>query len=188
MHLVLIGQALTAEVTGSKDSSVRQQCGIKLLTRYEQALWKMMCGDVPMPPSPTQVGRFQAVTAGGVRLVQTPELDPELARELVLAGNIGELPQKIPLSLVTGIPAVRERLLSPADVTGSEPRAVTAGPVFKTLKEIVDDGDVRPATTVGSLKMARFRDPNGFPGEKGRRGQAKLYDPKELSDYDMARG
>ena len=188
MHLILIGQMLTAEVTGSKDSSVRSQCGIKLLTRYELALWRMMCGDVPMPPSPSQVGRFQAVTADGVREVQTPELDPVLARQLVLAGTIGELPQSIPLSLVTGIPEVARMASSPADVTGSGPLAVTAGPERMTLKEIVDKGRVRPGTTLAALKMARFRDKSGFPEEKGRRGQAALYDPKELEDYDMARG
>ena len=188
MHLILIGQMLTAEVTGSKDSSVRSQCGIKLLTRYELALWKMMCGDVPMPSSPTQVGRFQAVTASGVREVQTPELDPVMARELVLAGDVGELPATIPLSLVTGIPEVARMASSPADVTGSGPLAVTAGPELMTLKEIVAKGRVRPATTVGALKMARFRDRGAFPEEKGHRGQAALYDPREVQDYDMARG
>jgi hypothetical protein len=187
-HLVLVGQALTAEVTGSKDSSVRQQCGIKLLTRYEVALWKMMCGDTPMPPSPTQVGRFQAVTAGGVRLVQTPELDPVVARAEVLAGIIGELPAKIPHSLVTGIPGFLDRVSSPADVTGSVPLAITAGPRLATLRQIVDDGHVRPATTVSALKMERFRHRSAFPESKGKDGQADLYDIDEVSAYDMARG
>jgi hypothetical protein len=188
MHLILIGQMLTAEVTGSKDSSVRSQCGIKLLTRYELALWKMMCGDVPMPPSPTQTGRFQAVTASGVREVQTPELDPVLARELVLAGTIGELPHKIPLSLVTGIPEVARMAFSPADVTGSGPPAVTAGPKLVTLRAAVDGGHVRPGTTVGSLKMERFRHRKEFPEVKGHRGQSDLFDLEEIAAYDMARG
>ena len=51
-HLLMIGQMLTAEVTGSKDSSVRTQCGIKLMARYEASGWKIMCGDVPMPGVP----------------------------------------------------------------------------------------------------------------------------------------
>jgi hypothetical protein len=189
MHLILLGQMLTAEVTGSKDSSVRSQCGIKLLTRYELALWKMMCGDVPMPPSPTQMGRFQAVTAGGVREVQTPELDPVLARELVLAGDVGRLPSTIPASLVTGIPEVARMVSSPADVTGLEPLPVIgAGPRLATLRRIVDDGHVRVGTTVGALKMERFRHRSAFPESKGKDGQADLYDIDEIAAYDMARG
>src|SRR5262249_59211343 len=119
MHLVLIGQALTAEVTGSKDSSVRQQCGIKLLTRYELALWRMMCGDVPMPPPPTQLGRYQAVTAGGVRLVQTPELDPVRAREMVLAGGIGGVAAAGAPALGSWIPPVAARMGPPPLCTRS---------------------------------------------------------------------
>jgi hypothetical protein len=188
-HLALVGQALTAEVTGSKDSSVRQQCGIKLLTRYEQALWRMMCGDVPMPSSPTQRGRYQAVFAGETHLTQTPQIDRRHARELVLAGNIGKLPSTIPRSLVTGIPGVFDSGPWAADVTGSGPLAVTAaGPVLVTLKEAVERGRVRPATTVAALKMCRFRDRDGFPEKRGSDGQAALYDADELSAYDMARG
>lgn len=189
MHLVLIGQALTAEVTGSKDSSVRNQCGIKLLTRYEQPLWKMMCGDVPMPPSPTQVGRFQAVTAGGVREVQTPELDPVQAREMVLASDMAALPSTIPRSLVTGIPGVPDSGLSPADVTGSGPPAITAGPRLVSLREAVDRGLVRPTTTLASLKMARYRDRSAFPEprDQGRRRE-DLFEAQELTAYDLARG
>jgi hypothetical protein len=194
MHLILIGQMLTAEVTGSKDSSVRSQCGIKLLTRYELALWKMMCGDVPMPPSPTQVGRFQAVTASGVKEVQTPELDPVMARELVLAGTIGELPSGIPLSLVTGIPGLLDNLPSPADVTVTSPVAVTARPrVMVTLKQAVERGHVGPGTTQASLKMAMWRDRQRPEGEQmsprpvARDGNADLFIADEIAAFDASR-
>src|SRR5262249_39474294 len=197
MHLVLIGQALTAEVTGSKDSSVRSQCGIKLLTRYELALWRMMCGDVPMPPSPTQVGRFQAVTAGGGREGQTPELDPVRARGMVLGGDVAGLPSKIPLSLVTGIPCVREALLSSALVTGSAIPA--AGPVtdkprvMVTLRQAVERGHVGPHTTRNSLKMAIWRDHQRSKGERmapwpvSRDGKEDLYVADELTAFDASR-
>jgi len=192
-HLVLIGQALTAEVTGSKDSSVRSQCGIKLLTRYEAPTWKMMCGDTPMPPSPTQVGRFQLVTSGGVREVQTPQLDPVMARALVLAGNIGRLPSTVPRSLVTGIPGL-DSGPSPADVTVTPPLPVTAGPrVMVTLKQAVERGYVGPGTTWAGLKMAMWRDRQRPEGERmsplpvARDGNADLFLADEIAAFDASR-
>jgi hypothetical protein len=196
-HLVMIGQALTAEVTGSKDSSVRQQCGIKLLTRYELALWRMMCGDAQMPPSPTQLGRYQAVTAGGVRLVQTPELDPVVAREMVLAGDIGELHPLTPLSLVTGIRRVAAHMASPALVTGSPVSAagpVTGAPrVMVTLKQAVERGHVGPHTTRNALKMAIWRDHQRPESEQmapwpvSRDGKEDLYLADEIAAFEASR-
>jgi hypothetical protein len=188
MHLILIGQMLTAEVTGQRDSSVKANCGIKMLARYEQKGWRIMCGDIPMPPPPTTTGRVQVVTTGAPQEVQTPELDPVESREMVLAGNIAPLPSTIPRSLVTGIPDLPGSGPWPADVTGSGVPAVTAGPVLVTLKEAVDKGLVRPSTTLASLKMARFRDRAAFPAVRGRDGQADLFDADDLSAYDLARG
>jgi hypothetical protein len=196
-HLVLVGQALTAEVTGSKDSSVRSQCGIKLLARYELPTWRMMCGDVPMPSSPTEKGRYQAVTASGVREVQTPRLERVRARQMVLDGELGQLPSTVPLSLVTGIPRVAERMASPALVTGSAiPVAgpVTGAPrVMVTLKQAVERGHVGPQTTRNSLKMAIWRDHQRPEGEQmapwpvARDGKEDLYLADEIAAFDASR-
>lgn len=188
MHEVLIGQMLTAEVTGSRDSSVKENCGIKLLARYGAKGWRVMCDDIPMPPPPTVLGRVQAVTAGGAQEVQTPEFDPVPGRELVLAGDIGLLPSTIPRSLVTGIPELARVPSSPAAETVSAPRPVTAGPRLVSLSEAVRDGLVRPSTTLGGLRMARFRDRQSFPEVRGRDRSADLFDAGELAAYDMARG
>ncbi len=184
-HLILVGQMLTAEVTGSRDSSVREQCGVKFLTRYGVKGWRVMAEDIPMPPPPSVLGRFQVVAAGKVREVQTPELDPELARELVLDGVVSPLPSTMPRSLVTGIPAGVDAASPPADVTVSGPVPVTAGPRLVGLAEAA--ALLAPHTTHGSLMMMRYRDRDGFPARRGKRGKEFLYDLDELADYDLAR-
>lgn len=188
-HLVLIGQMLTAEATGSRDSSVKENCGIKLLARYGQKGWRIMADDVPMPPSPTVLGRVQVVTGQRVREAQVPEIDAVEAREMVLAGNMAVLPHDMPcrppLPVTARAPALAGGPdLGPETVTVS-PSAPPA-PQRVTLSEAVRLGILHPATTVPALRMARFRDP-GFPGHAGMRGAAMEYDAAALTAYDLAR-
>src|SRR4249919_417291 len=188
MHLVLLGQMLTAEVTGSKDSSVREQCGITLMARYRERGWRLMCGDVPMPSPPTELGRVQVVTAGGTRVAQVPEIDPEMARQMVLDGIISPLPHNMPCQparprqpvTVTGAP-----MLNGASDLRAETAPVTPprGPVG--LKAAVDEGLLHPGTTLGALRMARHR--KNFPPRAGKRGSEYLYDPVELAAWDVGR-
>jgi len=193
MHEMLIGQMLTAEVTGSRDSAVKENCGIKLLARYTPKGWRIMCDDIPMPPAPSVLGRIQTVTAGGVHETQVPELDPVEARQLVLDGNIGLLPPTIPRCLVTGIPGLPGGP-SPADVTVTPPLPVTAGPrVMVTLKQAVERGYVGPGTTWASLKMAMWRDRQRPEGERmsplpvARDGNADLFLADEIAAFDASR-
>ncbi len=92
MHLVLIGQMLTAEVTGSRDSSVKANIGVTAMARYQLPGWRTAVGDVPMPPPPSVLGRVQLVTAGGVKETQTPKDDFLLYRELAMAGTVDAVP------------------------------------------------------------------------------------------------
>ena len=46
---------------------------------------------------------------------------------------------------------------------------------------------LHPATTVPALRMARFRDKEGFPRRAGLRGAEHEYDAAELIAYDLAR-
>lgn len=184
-HLVLVGQMLTAEATGSRDSSVKENCGIKLLARYGPKGWRIMADDIPMPPPPTALGRVQVVTAGGAREAQVPELDPELARQLVLDGIISPLPHGMPCGparpvTVSGQPELESRP-GPADVTVSV--SPPLGPVG--LAEAVQAGILHPDTTVGALRMARFR--KQLPAHVGMDGPEFLYDPAELAEWDAGR-
>ncbi|HEY6276037.1 MAG TPA: hypothetical protein VIX86_06865 [Streptosporangiaceae bacterium] len=186
MHLVLIGQMLTAAVTGRRDSSVKENCGIKMLARYGPKGWRMMAEDVPMPPSPEQLGRVQVVTGRRVRETQTPEHDPVEARRMVLGSDVAKLPPGMPRCLMAHVtpPALAGGGFSPAAETVSAPAPGT-GPVG--LREAVASGRLLAGTTLGSLRMMRFRDRDGFPRPAGRRGSEDLYDLAALADYDEAR-
>jgi hypothetical protein len=186
-HLILVGQMLTAEATGSRDSSVKENCGIKLLARYGPKGWRMMAEDIPMPPPPTVLGRVQVVTGGKAREAQVPEMDEVAARQMVLDGVISPLPHDMPC---------RPRLpVSPApELEGAPdqhpetaiPVSPVPGPGLVTLREAVRLGVVHPATTLPSLRMARFRDAD-FPVRRELRGAEHLYAAAELAAYDLAR-
>src|SRR5262249_56791597 len=117
--------------------------------------------------------------------------------EMVLAGDIGELPPAVPLSLLTGIPRVAAHMASPALVTGSAIPA--AGPVtdkprvMVTLRQAVERGHVGPHTTRNSLKMAIWRDHQRPEGERmapwpvSRDGKEDLYLAEELTAFDASR-
>jgi hypothetical protein len=188
-HMLLVGQMLTAEVTGSRDSAVREQCGIKLLCRYGQPTWRALCGDIPMAPSPDHVGRWQVVTGRKVRQVQTPHLDPVAARRMVLESEMAQLPPGMPRSLMAHVtvPAlVAANGVPPAAETVS---ATVAAPRLVTLKEAVASGELHPLTTEGGLMMQRHRD-RDFPvnhGKGGKTGRAYLYELAELAAYDAER-
>ena len=184
-HLILVGQMLTAEATGSRDSSVKENCGIKLLARYGPKGWRMMAEDIPMPPPPAQIGRVQLVTAGQAREVQTPELDPVEARRLVLDGNPALLPPGMPCRPAAATVSAAPALEGPSDL-GPETISVSPPPGPLTLRDAVRAGILHPSTTIASLRMARHRDP-AFPARKGVDGRDYLYDAAELAAYDAAR-
>lgn len=94
MHLVVIGQMLTADVLGGGD--VRENIGVRMLTRYTQNSWKMQAGDIPMPPPSRVPGRWQQLASGEVTEVQVPYLDMEQARELAVGGIVTSCPAGMP--------------------------------------------------------------------------------------------
>ena len=185
-HLCLVGQMLTAEATGSRDSSVKEQCGIKLLSRYGPKNWRIMCDDVPMPPPSDVLGRIQVVSAGKARETQTPELDPVEARDLVLASDMALLPSDMPcrprLPATVAAVAVLDR---PSDL-GAATVSVAGWPPRVTLAEAVHLGVVHPDTTLSSLRMGRHRDER-FPARAGQRGTDFEYDPAALAAWDQSR-
>ena len=190
MHMILIAQMATAEVTGFRDSSVKSNVGVWAMARYGQPSWRTAVGDVPMPPSPDHPGRIQLAVARGVHEVQVPLLDTELARELALSGRVTPCPAGMPGAVtVSRHPALAggSDLLAETPVTPpvvSIPAA--AGGHAVTLGEAVALGIVHRKTTEAALKMARFRDPD-FPGSTGMRKTAKLYDPAALAAWDQTR-
>lgn len=185
MHLVLIGQMLTAAATGSKDSSVKENVGIKAMARYSPNAWKNMAPEWPMPPKPEAVGRIQLVTAGGVRETQVPLVDLEAARELVLAGTMTPCPAGMP-----GAPRVTETVLPALHAGSEQPVVAVAEPVpvagsgAVTLSEAVRMGVV--PLSLSSLRMYRHRD-HDFPVKVGQRGLAHEFEPDAIAAWWAAR-
>lgn len=184
-HLALVGQMLTAEATGSRDSSVKEQCGVKLLSRYGPKGWRMMAEDIPMPPPPAELGRVQVVTGGQAREAQTPEFDPWEGRRLVLAGDMTPLPHGMPGAPLLPVPALA---MSPGGPSGQRLSHETGGslgqgPRRVTIAEAVEMGDV--SCSKAALRKASQRP--GFPPRRGWRGQAAEYEARELAEWDAGR-
>lgn len=183
-HLILVGQMLTAEATGSRDSSVKENCGIKLLSRYGPKGWRIMAEDVPMPPPSDVTGRVQVVTAGKSREAQVPEMDEVLARSMVLDGIISLLPHGMPCKPPHPVTAGVPQLEAPSE-QGLVTVSVTPGPGPVSLSEAVRQGILHPGTTLGALRMARHR--GQLPGHVDVRGSEYLYDPAALAGWDAGR-
>lgn len=187
-NLVFVGQMLTAEVTGSRDSSVREQARVKLLAGYGPKAWAMQAGpDVPMPPPPTVVGRIQVVNGAAVTAAQVPEMSGVRARELVLASDMALLPEDMPCRPRMPATVAAGRVLDTGPDQGVATVSVAPAPRLVTLQEAINLGVVHPDTTLSSLRMARHRDRGNFPERADLRGRDYVYEAQELADYDQAR-
>jgi hypothetical protein len=163
MHLVPIGQMLKADVLGGGD--VRENIGVRMLTRYTQNSWKMQAGDIPMPPPSRVPGRWQQLASGEVTEVQVPYVDMEQARELAVGGTVTPCPPGMPGR--AGVPSVRRLALPP----GASDQRVVVGhaeevAVGLTIKEALAEGVFGPL----GLEAARKRVQRAGLKDTGRRG------------------
>jgi len=176
---------LTADVTGGRDSSLKQNVGVWAMARYGAAGWRTAVGDIPMPPSPDNPGRMQMVMARGVRETQAPLIDLDLAREYAVAGTVTPCPAGMPGAVtVSRVPAL-QGAPDQSGVTVTTPPARIAAGRMVTLSEAVSIGVVHRDTTLAALRMARFR--RELPDAAGKRGTALEYDAAELAAWDLAR-
>lgn len=190
MHMIMIGQMLTADATGSRDNSVKTNFGIWAMARYGPSSWGTAIGrDVPMPPSPTQLGRVQLVVAGEVKETQTPKPDGVLYRELAMAGEVTMCPEGMPgARQVPAVLGARQLSVGGPEqgiVLGAEPVRGQPG-AWVTLAEAVDQGISSRA--LGTLQRASTREPE-FPEPvlPKRQGVAAKYDAVALKEYEDAR-
>jgi len=163
MHLVPIGQMLRADVLGGGD--VRENIGVRMLTRYTQNSWKMQAGDIPMPAPSRVPGRWQQLASGEVSEVQVPLIDLEEARELATGGIVTRCPPGMPGR--AGVMSVPRLALPPGAsdqrVVVGQAEEVTTG---LTIREAVADGIFGPL----SLEAARRRVHRAGLKDTGRRG------------------
>ena len=164
MHLEPIGQMLRADVLGGGD--VRENIGVRMLTRYTQNSWKMQAGDIPMPPPSRVQGRWQVIASGEVTEVQVPYVDMEQARELAVGGVVTPCPPGMPGR--AGVATVRPRLALPPGV--SDQRVVQG-----QCEEIATGLTIKEALAEGifgrsSLDAVRKKIQRARLEDAGRRG------------------
>jgi hypothetical protein len=177
MHLIVIGQQLTAETLGG--GSVRENIGVRCLARYSQNTWKMQAGDVPMPPSPSVLGRVQCIASGGVSEAQVPLMDLEQVREQACAGVVTPCPVGMP-GAGRGGPELKVPGRMPINMGADQPYVLGM-----TLAEAIAEGVLR--RTIQSARKEAQRP--GFPSPVGetRQGVASRYWPGELGEWENER-
>jgi hypothetical protein len=164
MHLVPIGQMLKAEVLGGGD--VRENIGVRMLTRYTANSWKMQAGDIPMPPPSRVPGRWQQIASGEVTEVQVPWVDMEQARDLAVAGTVTSCPAGMPGR--AGAVSVQPPALPP----GASGQRIVQGTVEEvavgmTVAEAVADGIFGPLSVESAARRVRRAglEPTGKRGD-----------------------
>lgn len=170
MHLIVIGQMLTAASLGGGD--VRENIGVRMLARYTSNSWKMQAGDLPMPPPSDIPGRVQVIASGVVREAQVPLMDMEQCRELALSGTVTRCPVGMP-----GVGHVVRVPLPSLPSSGGPEQPVFLGsgtipgrpPGTLTLREAAGEGLFR------SLDSARKAAQRYELEPAGREGSSHLY-------------
>jgi hypothetical protein len=184
---LLIGQMITVAVTGKNDSSVKANCGVKFLARYELPQWRAMTS-LPMAPVPTVKGRVQIITASGVRETQVPLVELEQARELVLAGDVTPCPAGMPyVGAVTRVPELAGGGSDQASVTSPGPSGNGSGNAV-TIPDAIAMRITGP--TSGAVRTAMSRDRSAgleVPVIVGQRGTHNLFDPVALAEWERRR-
>ena len=177
MHLITIGQMLTAASLGGGD--VRENMGVRVLARYTANSWKMQAGDLPMPPSPGTPGRVQVVTGGEVREAQVPLMDLGQCRELAVSGTVTSCAEHMPMlppGLAVPPDAISDTrpdlgiVLGRGGIPGRPPGTITASEAHreglypsleaarKALQRAVERRQIAPAGKDGTANLFYISD------------------------------
>jgi len=184
MNLVCIGQRLSVKGLGG-DGDMKENIGTIALGRYSPSNWRMNAEDFPMPPKSTIPGRLQIVT-DKVREVQGINMTALEARQLATAGAVALFPPDAPGARVIAGRAEAVNGAEHSPVTGTSPVYPGLPPVgvtgLVTLSEAVEQGIV--GRSLGALRIARHR--HQLPAAAGVRGNAQVWHPEELREWDLA--
>ena len=202
MNLFMVGQMLTARVTGgtSGGGEARENVGIRMLARYTKRNWEMLVPEFPMPPNSRVLGRIQVVASGDVRETQAAYITGNQARDLATSGVVSLLPEGMPGSTLTigagkphssaEIPGVQENTnQTVTDLKQNTQLAITQ-PVMQpvTLAEAVNMGLTR--YKLNTLRTYRRTDPT-FPKPVDRPPTgditAHYYDPVSIAEYKSSK-
>jgi hypothetical protein len=166
MHLIVIGQMLTAASLGGGD--VRENIGVRMMARYTANSWKMQT-DLPMPPPSDVPGRVQIIASGTVREAQVPLMDFEQCRDMAVSGTVTPCPDDMP-----GIGHVLHVPLPPPPQTVSDLGFVLGQPTGRppgtiTLREAAAEGLFPSLVAARKAIQRRGLEP------AGKDGSAHLY-------------
>jgi hypothetical protein len=205
VNLVYIGQRLSAKATSGGSGDARENLGVLLMSNPAASTWKMLVGDRHALPAATSVqGRLQVVTASAVTEVQGAYVTGAQAREYATSGEIavprddmpcvgGLAPVGTPERAAQHVPdlAIQGPQSPGQGNVGETPGFVPASPVPPpppiTGPEAVAQGVLTGFNSWDSAHKALMRDPAGPRPGTGKRGNAPLWDPVELADWNEQR-
>jgi hypothetical protein len=171
MHLVVIGQMLTAASLGGGD--VRENIGVRMMARYTANSWKMQT-DLPMPPPSDVPGRVQIIASGSVREAQVPLMDFEQCRELAVSGTVTPCPDGMPgIGQRSHVPLLTSSQQAP-DQQFVLPSPSGRPPGTMTLREAAAEGLFPSLPAARKAVQRRSLEP------AGKDGAAHLYFIAEL--------
>ena len=166
MHLIVIGQMLTAAALGGGD--VRENIGVRMMARYTANSWKMQT-DLPMPPPSDVPGRVQIIASGTVREAQVPLMDMEQCRELAVSGTVTPCPEDMPgIAQVSHVP-LKALPQAASDLAFVLPSPPGRPPGTMTLREATAEG------LFPSIAAARKAVQRRGLDSPGRDGSSHLY-------------
>lgn len=166
MHILMIGQYLTARTTGSGE--IREDLGIRILGRWSVQSWRTLAGNVPMPRSSRHRGRVHVLVDGEAHECQVLFLPEGEARGFALSGrpDPGRRPAGVGLRVVPDLEPARSAV-SLSEATGP-------------------GGVLYPGVTLEAARMARKQD-RRFPRPVTAQGPALMYDPDALREWTRGR-
>jgi hypothetical protein len=205
VHLLYIGQRLSAKATSAGSGDARENIGVLLMSNPAASTWKMLVGDRHALPAATDVtGRQQVVTAKTVTEVQGAYATGAQARAYATSGIVaqprsdmpcvgGLAPVGTPERAAQGVPdlAIEAGHGPGQGNVGETPGFVPASPMPTpppiTGPEAVAQGVLTGFNSWDSAHKALMRDPAGPRPGTGKRGNAPLWDPVELADWNEQR-
>jgi len=167
VHLVAVGQYLTAQVMGGPEA--RESFGLRVLGRYTAAAWRTLVPEHAYVPRSSIRGRVQAMSAAGRTETQVPYVTHDEAVRYVRESLPVVGAQVVPFSWEVGGGT------GPAGIGGA------AGDDLLALVDAVAPGGPLDGRTLAAVRKAAQRP--GFPVPVQAEGRSRLYRRAELADW-----